>query len=425
MNYYDKNAFNIESIEDGSDGIKWAKRLLLSDGIALLYVIAYIFVCIYYVKQKLILALELERHINFLIIGSGFFLYLAVMLFVAAVIRKKTSKIDIQEKIYYDLYLYHIIGTKLKGYGQILALAMARLEAQKGDRQMCKNALTLCKFKRPNKDYQVLKNWAEGTDGPIDVSLLQKVKSEWVPYVIIEFILFSMTCLYICFDRDMLTVYGISSILLNILDILSALAVAVMYTAVLVLIFTRKRSHRVKVIVSTIIFVITMSLFSVIYISSLRTALFYSGTEDDSYDYYDDDYYDDYYDYDYSDEEDYSIDASSEPLNDVDIMNHMITLANYLLDNGVIEDFKEVKLSYTAKGVVRGTIDKDDSYEYNLYDNGIKNDDSGNPCVELVLEAEPLDEEGNSLGQTEASLKGFYMVNLETSEVTDEHKTHW
>ena len=421
MNYYDKNAFNIESIEEDSDGIKWAKRLLLSDGIALLYVIAYIFVCIYYVKQKLILALDLERHINFLIIGSGFFLYLAVMLFVAAVIRKKTSKIDIQEKIYYDLYLYHIIGTKLKRYGQILALAMARLEAQKGDKQMCKNALALCKFRREIQDYNILKNWADGPDGPIDVSLLKKVTAKWVPYTIIEFVLFSMTCLYICFDRDMLTAYGISSILLNVLDTFTALAVAVMYTAVLSLIITRNRSRKAKAIVTTIIFVITMVLSSFIYISSFRNALFYSNTQDEDYDYYDD-YYNDY---DYSDEEDYSIDVSSEPLNDVDIMNHMITLANYLLDNGVIEDFKEVKLSYTAKGLVRGTIDKDESFEYNLYDNGIKNDDAGNECVELVLEAEPLDEDGNSLGQTEAILKGFYMVNIETSEVIDEHKTHW
>ena len=214
MNYYDKNAFNIESIEDGSDGIKWAKRLLLANGIALLYVIAYIFICIYYVKPKLIVAVDSGRPIYFLFFGSALFLFLAVMLIIGAVLRKQIDKLDIQQKIYYDLYLYNRIGTKLKKWGSLLALAMARLEAIKGDKQMCKNALTLCKFKRPNKDYQVLKNWVEGADGPIDVSLLQKVKTKWVPYVIIEFILFSMTCLYICFDRDMLTVYGISSILL-------------------------------------------------------------------------------------------------------------------------------------------------------------------------------------------------------------------
>ena len=36
-----------------------------------------------------------------------------------------------------------------------------------------------------------------------------------------------------------------------------------------------------------------------------------------------------------------------------------------------------------------------------------------------------IDENGNSKGQQEAKLKGFYLVNLETDEVIDEHKTTW
>jgi len=120
----------------------------------------------------------------------------------------------------------------------------------------------------------------------------------------------------------------------------------------------------------------------------------------------------------------YMIDDSEEYMDDVTIMNHMIILCNYLVQEGVISDFS-VELDFNAKGYVKGTVARDDDYVYVLYDNGIKQDDQGNDCLELVLEAEPLDEDGNSLGQTEASLKGFYLVNAETKTVIDEHKTHW
>lgn len=120
----------------------------------------------------------------------------------------------------------------------------------------------------------------------------------------------------------------------------------------------------------------------------------------------------------------YMIDDSEEYMDDVTIMNHMIILCNYLVQEGVISDFS-VELDFNAKGYVKGTVARDDDYVYVLYDNGIKQDDQGNDCLELVLEAEPLDEDGNSLGQSEASLKGFYLVNAETKTVIDEHKTHW
>ena len=105
-------------------------------------------------------------------------------------------------------------------------------------------------------------------------------------------------------------------------------------------------------------------------------------------------------------------------------MNEMIVLCNYLQKNGVIDDFK-VELGYSAKGDVKGTVAEDSDYVYVLYDNGTKEDEGGNECIELVLEAEPLDEQGNSLGQQEAKLMGFYLVNLSTDEVIDEHKTTW
>ena len=131
------------------------------------------------------------------------------------------------------------------------------------------------------------------------------------------------------------------------------------------------------------------------------------------------------YEADYQDDSSqYMIDDSEEYMDDVTIMNHMIILCNYLVKEDVISDFS-VELDFNAKGYVKGTVARDDDYVYVLYDNGIKQDDQGNDCLELVLEAEPLDEDGNSLGQSEASLKGFYLVNAETKTVIDEHKTHW
>ncbi|SFN93295.1 hypothetical protein SAMN05216351_10221 [Pseudobutyrivibrio sp. JW11] len=131
------------------------------------------------------------------------------------------------------------------------------------------------------------------------------------------------------------------------------------------------------------------------------------------------------YESDYQDDSSqYMIDDSEEYMDDVTIMNHMIILCNYLVKEDVISDFS-VELDFNAKGYVKGTVARDDDYVYVLYDNGIKQDDQGNDCLELVLEAEPLDEDGNSLGQSEASLKGFYLVNAETKTVIDEHKTHW
>lgn len=131
------------------------------------------------------------------------------------------------------------------------------------------------------------------------------------------------------------------------------------------------------------------------------------------------------YEADYQDDSSqYMVDDSEEYMDDVTIMNHMIILCNYLVKQDIISDFS-VELDFNAKGYVKGTVARDDDYVYVLYDNGIKQDDQGNDCLELVLEAEPLDEDGNSLGQSEASLKGFYLVNAETKTVIDEHKTHW
>lgn len=424
MNYYDRNTFNIEEIEGTSDGVKLAKRYLLALKISVLYSVAYLIFFIFVIKPRVSFLLVEDNMVYVMLFASALFLFIAIISGVGLVMRKQISGLDIQEKIYYDLYMYNTIGLRLKNWGFFIALAMARLEAIKGDKEMCQNAMALIHKKGKSRNYQAIQSWLKEGEGPIDVSLLETSKSRLPVSTLILFLVLAEAAVYNTFDRYMLLAYGIPESILTFQELVVALAMAVFYTGALYILLLRKQERSIKIIITAIIFVILLMLSVFINCDAITNAISYSDTQDESSDYYYDDYsYED--EYDYSTDDDYYIDDSSEPVNDVDIMNYMITLANYLLDNQVIEDFKEVKLSYTAKGRVCGTIDRDDSYEYNLYDNGTKNDENGNECIELVLEAEPLDEEGNSLGQPEASLKGFYLVNLETYEVIDEHKTHW
>ena len=60
MNYYDKKSFDINSLDDESAGIKFAKRLFLYSKIALFYVIAFLFFCFYYIRQRYDFYLEDE-----------------------------------------------------------------------------------------------------------------------------------------------------------------------------------------------------------------------------------------------------------------------------------------------------------------------------------------------------------------------------
>lgn len=426
MNYYDKNEFDISSLGDEYKGIALAKRYLFSAKIAILYVVAFLFVCFFYVKPKLWVAIDSDKYFYFFSGAAAIFLYIAILYLIGLIIRISIVKLDIQEKIYYDLYLYYKVGTKLKGLGSAIILAMARLEAIKGDKEMCRNALSLSHTRlRKNKDYQTFQKWIDSEEADFDESTVTKPNPKLQILCAIEFLVVAIGCFLHGFNKEVLVAYGVPEALLAIISLLFAVAMALLYTFLLATIITRRQERSFKILITSIIFVITCIISGLLYVAELRNSIFPSEEEEpayagDEYAYYGD------YDYSYDEDEyDYSIDASSEPLNDLDIMNQMIALAYYLLEEGTIDNFTNVSLSYTAKGVVRGTIDYDDNYEYNLYDNGVKEDENGNQCVELVLEAEPLDENGNSLGQTEAVLKGFYLVNLETSEVIDEHKTHW
>lgn len=71
--------------------------------------------------------------------------------------------------------------------------------------------------------------------------------------------------------------------------------------------------------------------------------------------------------------------------------------------------------------IYSGSEDKDGSkvpFELGLYDNGEK-DEGGEMQREIVLE------KVYPSGDYETELIGFYLVNVKTGTVTDEHKTSW
>ena len=422
MNYYDENEFDISFLDGTSVGVAWAKRRMLSIGILAFYIVAYVFLMLFFVKQKVRLAIYDDVAFYLYLACSAFFLFVGFTILIMHIVRSKVVKLDVQERIYFNLYLYAKFWHKNKNYSSVFALACGRLEAIKGDKEMCKKALSLSRKPIKNKDYQVLATWIESPQKTVDVQLLQKPKTVVFYLTFLVFLILGISCVIEGLDNEVLVAYGIPKIIFDIQSLLMALSMAAVFTYIISNVIAGRQEKLIKIVVTIIIFMITFFIYTFLIVDSFRNI--FVGTSEDNTAIYDE-YNDSYYSYEDDYEDDYYIDASSEPVNDIDIMNHMIALANYLVQEEIIDDFTDVKLSYTAKGVVRGTIDRDEDFEYNLYDNGIKNDENGNECLELVLEAEPLDEEGNSLGQTEAILKGFYLVNTETNEIIDEHKTHW
>ena len=93
------------------------------------------------------------------------------------------------------------------------------------------------------------------------------------------------------------------------------------------------------------------------------------------------------------------------------------------------EFLEEMKLSYTnnAKGetyavVGSGTETRDGksvAIEYNLYYNKEKMDADNKNYDEFVLEKQYIN------GEYETEIIDFYLIDPDTLEVTDEHKTTW
>ena len=106
--------------------------------------------------------------------------------------------------------------------------------------------------------------------------------------------------------------------------------------------------------------------------------------------------------------------------------NGMQAVYNYLNKTKALENM-EFTYSSTAKGemyviVSKGQESKDGNQvevEYGLYYNKEKADSNGTYCDEYVLEKK------YPSGAFDTQLVDFYLVNPDTLEVTDEHKTTW
>lgn len=125
-----------------------------------------------------------------------------------------------------------------------------------------------------------------------------------------------------------------------------------------------------------------------------------------------------------SDNQDNTVPAESEEW--LRMRNGMQAVYNYLIETKALENI-EFTYSSTAKGemyviVSKGQETKDGNQvevEYGVYYNREKTDDNGTYCDEYVLEKKYPG------GAYDTQLVDFYLVNPDTLEVTDEHKTTW
>ncbi len=433
MNCYKQGEFDVTSLDEESVGVKIAKRVILVHKISLLYFGLLLFLGYYYLKDYL--GVYIDGTFNIALFASILTLYAGLLSAYANMTKKKLLSVDASEVHDYALYLYHRhVLCKLPANKALFLKSMAVADAKMGDKEKCRQAVDLIPASFKNDDLELVKEWINSEEQDFDESKLAKQKAANPLVIIIFALLLSYGVFFIGMDLNYLSCGRYFQRFLTGLSLLdSIISVSLIYAFGVSLIVAIHKKGKQNKKAFVILFCIFSLLGCLIYKSELvscfeRYEPRWSDADEeliDSYDY--DDYSsEDYGDYDYSFDDSYSIDASSEPYDDLDIMNMMIVLAGYLKEQGMIEDYySNISLSYTAKGNVRGTVYRDEDYEYNLYDNGMKKDENGNDCLEIVLEAEPLDENGNSLGQAEASLKGFYLINLETNKIIDEHKTHW
>ena len=108
------------------------------------------------------------------------------------------------------------------------------------------------------------------------------------------------------------------------------------------------------------------------------------------------------------------------------IQDGMSAVYRYLSETNALQNL-EFTYSSNAKGEVyaivsSGQEEKDGKsvkIEYRIYYNNEKTDENGVVCDEYVLEKKYID------GEYDKQLVGFYLVNPDTKEVADEHKTTW
>lgn len=429
---YDLEFFKQDEYKPESKGVILAKRVRLVTNIIRLYGVAMLFIVYYWIFYR-----ENWHFERWLFNSAKINLGIAIVLFVQGIIvayrayiSAKAQDYSLQERFDYDLIVYHQRSfLSLIGRNYIL-FTMAKLQAKMGDKKQCGYALNRVSPSYKHEQIGVLRNWIN-SDTELDSSIFETPKAIKPLKLLFIHWLIAFSFGFVCTHYTNYYWYGFSKLFVGFLGLLSMAGFSIIPPMIYIngLAFyslktgkefstkkTRMGIYWIIAVISIIINVICR--FDIIeFAFDLDTNEYseesvsedyeeYTGSADYTVDYYGGDEGQDYY------------------MDDVTIMNQMIILCEYLVDEGVISDFS-VELGYNAKGNVNAQIAKDDDYVYMLYDNGLKDDDNGNQCIELVLEAEPLDDNGNSLGQSEASLKGFYLVNAENKTVIDEHKTHW
>lgn len=428
-NIFEKD-INIDEYKPESRGVQAYKRLSLLIGIFIIYTISFEFLTYFWLIKKNIFNIYLQPR-AYLYVGIGVFcICLSVLNLVLYLgITRVLENCTIEEKLDYNFCVYK--KSKRKKNNNVLT-AIACNYARMGNKEGCKQALSLLSKEYHPKILTDLKNWVESDEATFDISLL-KLKKRGIGMIANSFILIIIAVGVIssCISSSDIIYSGLSDYTIATIGMLQA--GAWLYLTMDLIIFLIYVFMRNSIFIGVNFlkdyrkgFMLIALLFLLLYCSINPLVQDNPGSKSEeintsteySSDIYNEDSYE--YDYDYDYEESYDDSYPAE----IDIMNEMIVLCNYLQKNGVIDDFK-VELGYSAKGDVKGTVAQDSDYVYVLYDNGTKEDESGNECIELVLEAEPLDEQGNSLGQQEAKLMGFYLVNLSTDEVIDEHKTTW
>lgn len=432
-NIFEKD-INIDEYKPESRGVQAYKRLSLLIGIFIIYTVSFEFLTYFWLIKKNIFNIYLQPR-AYLFVGIGVFcICLSVLNLVLYLgITRVLENCTIEEKLDYNFCVYK--KSKRKKNNNVLT-AIACNYARMGNKEGCAQALSLLSKEYHPKILTDLKKWIESDEATFDISLL-KLRKRGAGATASSFMLLiiAVGVFSSCLSSSDIIYSGLSDSIISIIGIIQAgawLYITMYIIGFLIYILGRNSiftgAHFLRNYRAGIMLIAILILLFYCSINPIVQYTFESKPEenDSSTEYSSDIYNEDSYDYDYGNDYDYDYEESyddSYPA-EIDIMNEMIVLCNYLQKNGVIDDFK-VELGYSAKGDVKGTVAEDSDYVYVLYDNGTKEDENGNECIELVLEAEPLDDSGNSLGQQEAKLMGFYLVNLSTDEVIDEHKTTW
>ncbi len=449
-NMFDDDTINIDEYKPDSKGVELAKKAMFTIRFCRIAAVASI-VLVYaiFIRENIF-----ETYLSmlaYIILGLLICLFwYQVIFFINSSKGKIVNKLTDEEKFDYNYYVFYKKRSKGTWDRNNSLVAMAINCAMMGRKDKCREAISSVTYDYEPEVLKSLKEWVDSDAPSIEK---EKVASKNKNYNTLRalplFIVWDLGLLAECIDYHVLIDMGLPQKAIGAIGFLQGLALVITaaIAAVLVALFNGRNKtfinrfslgKAVKITLGIVIVIISM--FAVFTNPALDYGLSIHNDEEEIEPVYQEETQDDYSDYDADYENDYDIDGyydytaglseeyddyyEDEGPQELDIMNKMIVLCNYLQKHGVIDDFS-VELGYNAKGNVRGTVAQDDDYVYVLYDNGTKNDENGNECIELVLEAEPLDENGNSKGQQEAKLKGCYLVNLETDEVIDEHKTTW